>query len=649
MNKQKYKQMANAIRFLSMEAIEKANSGHPGMPMGMADVATILFSEFLKFNPLDPTWPDRDRFVLSAGHGSMLLYSIFYLTGYPDVTLENLKQFRQLGSKTAGHPEHEMLLGVETTTGPLGQGLANAVGMSIAEKMLAARYGEKAVDHHTYVIAGDGCLMEGISQEAISLAGHLNLNKLIVLFDNNHISIDGPTSLTVSEDSLARFKSAGWNAEEIDGHDYDQIRAALSRAKQSDKPTMIACTTVIGYGAPNKGGTEHCHGAALGKEEIAATKKALDWPYSPFEIPEDILAAWRRVALRSQDAYNKWQAENKNFSLAEMLPKNWDSQLTALKEKLALTKPKISTRKASGMALAALATEIPALLGGSADLSGSNITKPSDFKAINAQDFSGRYIYYGVREHAMGAIMNGIVLHKGFIPYGGTFLVFSDYCRPAIRLSALMGLRVLYVMTHDSIGLGEDGPTHQPVEHLASLRAIPNLKIFRPACAVEVAECYEIAIQMEDCPSLFSLTRQDIPTLRDNVKKNLSKLGAYIISEYQGEFKVTIFATGSEVEIAIKAQAELHKSNIGVRVVSMPCLELFDQQPQEYQIDLLDNSSLKVAIEAGVKQGWEKYIGRDGIFIGMQSFGASAPAEQLYQHFGITKENLVKQVLNHLR
>lgn len=649
MNKQKYKQMANAIRFLSMEAIEKANSGHPGMPMGMADVATILFSEFLKFNPLDPTWPDRDRFVLSAGHGSMLLYSIFYLTGYPDVTLENLKQFRQLGSKTAGHPEHEMLLGVETTTGPLGQGLANAVGMSIAEKMLAARHGEKAVDHHTYVIAGDGCLMEGISQEAISLAGHLNLNKLIVLFDNNHISIDGPTSLTVSEDSLARFKSAGWNAEEIDGHDYDQIRAALSRAKQSDKPTMIACTTVIGYGAPNKGGTEHCHGAALGKEEIAATKKALDWPYSPFEIPEDILAAWRRVALRSQDAYNKWQAENKNFSLAEMLPKNWDSQLTALKEKLALTKPKLSTRKASGMALAALATEIPALLGGSADLSGSNITKPSGFKAINAQDFSGRYIYYGVREHAMGAIMNGIVLHKGFIPYGGTFLVFSDYCRPAIRLSALMGLRVLYVMTHDSIGLGEDGPTHQPVEHLASLRAIPNLKIFRPACAVEVAECYEIAIQMEDCPSLFSLTRQDIPTLRDNVKKNLSKLGAYIISEYQGEFKVTIFATGSEVEIAIKAQAELHKSNIGVRVVSMPCLELFDQQPQEYQIDLLDNSSLKVAIEAGVKQGWEKYIGRDGIFIGMQSFGASAPAEQLYQHFGITKENLVKQVLNHLR
>ena len=649
MNKQKYKQMANAIRFLSMEAIEKANSGHPGMPMGMADVATILFSEFLKFNPLDPAWPDRDRFVLSAGHGSMLLYSIFYLTGYPDVTLENLKQFRQLGSKTAGHPEHEMLLGVETTTGPLGQGLANAVGMSIAEKMLAARHGEKAIDHHTYVIAGDGCLMEGISQEAISLAGHLNLNKLIVLFDNNHISIDGPTSLTVSEDSLARFKSAGWNAEEIDGHDYDQIRAALSRAKQSDKPTMIACTTVIGYGAPNKGGTEHCHGAALGKEEIVATKKALDWPYSPFEIPEDILAAWRRVALRSQDAYNKWQAENKNFSLAEMLPKNWDSQLTALKEKLALTKPKLSTRKASGMALAALATEIPALLGGSADLSGSNITKPSGFKAINAQDFSGRYIYYGVREHAMGAIMNGIVLHKGFIPYGGTFLVFSDYCRPAIRLSALMGLRVLYVMTHDSIGLGEDGPTHQPVEHLASLRAIPNLKIFRPACAVEVAECYEIAIQMEDCPSLFSLTRQDIPNLRDNVKQNLSKLGAYIISEYQGEFKVTIFATGSEVEIAIKAQAELHKSNIGVRVVSMPCLELFDQQPQEYQIDLLDNSSLKVAIEAGVKQGWEKYIGRDGIFIGMQSFGASAPAEQLYQHFGITKENLVKQVLNHLR
>ncbi len=648
MNKQKYTQMANAIRALSMKAVEKANSGHPGMPMGMADVATVLFAEFLKFNPLDPIWPDRDRFVLSAGHGSMLLYSLFYLTGYPDITLDDLKQFRQLGSKTAGHPEHELLLGIETTTGPLGQGLANGVGMAIAESMLAARHGAKAVNHYTYVVAGDGCLMEGISQEAISLAGHLSLNKLVVLFDNNHISIDGPTSLTVSEDTLARFKSAGWNAEEIDGHDFSQIRAALERAKQSDKPSLIACTTIIGYGSPNKGGTEHCHGAALGAEEIIATKKALDWPHSPFEIPDHILTEWRQVALRSQNIYSKWQEENKNFSLDNMLPKNWDSKLIALKEKLALTKPKLSTRKASGMVLAALASEIPALLGGSADLSGSNITKPDGFKAINAQDFSGRYIYYGVREHAMAAIMNGIALHKGFIPYGGTFLVFSDYCRPAIRLSALMGLRVLYVMTHDSIGLGEDGPTHQPVEHLASLRAIPNLKVFRPSCSIEVAECYEIAVQMEHSPSLFSLTRQDIPTLRDNVDQNLSKRGAYIISEHQDELKVTIFATGSEVEIAVKAQAELQQSGIGTRVVSMPCLELFDQQSQEYQSELLDNSSLKVAIEAGIKQGWEKYIGRKGIFIGMQGFGASAPADQLYQHFGITKDNLVRQVLDRL-
>ena len=626
--------MANAIRFLSMDAVEKANSGHPGMPMGMADVATILFAEFLKFNPLNPKWPDRDRFILSAGHGSMLLYSLLYLTGYEDITIEDIKQFRQLGSKTAGHPEYGLLSGIETTTGPLGQGLANAVGMAIAEKLLAAH--KKQIDHYTYVIVGDGCLMEGISQEAISLAGHLKLNKLVVLFDDNKISIDGPTNLTVSEDTLARFKSAGWNACAIDGHNHEQIRNALLAAKQSAQPSLIACRTIIGYGAPNKSGTEHCHGAALGEKEVAEVRKALNWPYAPFEIPADILQLWRQIGKKYQ---------NDIPSDDEELTQNQNHHLNELKIKFIADQANISTRKASGMVLSALATDIPQLLGGSADLTGSNCTKPSDFKAINANDFSGRYIYYGVREHAMGAIMNGIALHKNFIPYGGTFLVFTDYCRAAIRLSSLMGLQVFYVMTHDSIGLGEDGPTHQPVEHLASLRAIPNLYVFRPACSIEVAECYEIAIQMKHGPSLFSLTRQDVPALRKNITDNLCKYGAYIISDHQEELRVTIFASGSEVSLAIEAQTTLHAHNIGTRVVSVPCWELFDQQAAPYQAELLKNSSLKLAVEAGVKQGWEKYIGQDGIFIGMNGFGASAPAEQLYQHFGITKENIVKQVL----
>ena len=629
MNNEEYKLMANTIRILSMDAVEKANSGHPGMPMGMADVATILFSEFLKFNPLDPHWPDRDRFILSAGHGSMLLYSLLYLTGYQDISIDDIKQFRQLGSKTAGHPEYGLLDGIETTTGPLGQGLANAVGMAMAEKMQAAR--DNITNHHTYVIVGDGCLMEGISQEAISLAGHLK-------FDDNQISIDGPTNLTISEDTLTRFKASGWNAHRIDGHNFEQIRAALTAAQESDKPSLIACRTIIGYGASTKAGTEHCHGAALGKEEALEVRKNLNWPYEPFVIPEPILNLWRNVA--------KYKAPpapiNKNITQIS-------DALKELKTKFFNTKPLISTRKASGMALAAISTDIEKLIGGSADLTGSNNTKPNGFKAINAEDFSGRYIYYGVREHAMAAIMNGIALHKDFIPYGGTFLVFSDYCRPAIRLSALMGLQVFYVMTHDSIGLGEDGPTHQPIEHLSSLRAIPNLYVFRPACSVEVAECYEIALAMNNSPSLFSLTRQDLPALRDNIDENLSQYGAYIISEAIGSLMVTIFATGSEVHIALDAQAELHKEKIGTRVVSIPCWKLFDQQAKEYQANLLDNSSLKIAIEAAAKHGWEKYIGRDGIFIGMNDFGASAPAEQLYHHFGITKEHiisLVKQRLN---
>jgi transketolase len=636
---EEYHLMANAVRFLSIKAVEKANSGHPGMPMGMADVATILFAEFLKFDPMNSAWENRDRFILSAGHGSMLLYSILYLTGYEDISLDDIKNFRQLGSKTAGHPEYGFLGGIETTTGPLGQGLANAVGMAIAERMQAERLGHDKIDHYTYAVVGDGCLMEGISQEAISLAGHLKLNKLIVLFDDNKISIDGPTSLTISEDTMARFKAAGWNTIAIDGHKYSQIREALKQAKKSDKPTLIACDTVIGFGSPNKGGTEHCHGSALGAEEILLIKETLNWPYQPFEIPNDILKMWRSLG---QNSLTRGKLE----IIKQELPKNWDKSLQELKMKFISNQPKISTRKASGMALESLAIDVPAMIGGSADLSGSNNTKPKDFRAINRDDFSGRYIYYGVREHAMCAIMNGLSLYNRFIPYGGTFLVFSDYCRPAIRLACLMKLQVFYIMTHDSIGLGEDGPTHQPVEQLSSLRAIPNLYVFRPACSVEVTECYEIAMQMNNSPSLFSLTRQDLSTLRNDANENLCKRGAYIISEYKYELKVTIFATGSEVEIALQAQLVLHDLNIGTRVVSMPCLELFDEQTLEYQSMILDNSSIKVAVEAGIKLGWEKYIGRDGIFIGMNGFGASAPAEDLYKYFGITKEDIIEKIVN---
>ena len=632
MNDKQYKLMANAIRFLSIDAVEKANSGHPGMPMGMADVATILFSEFLKFDPNNPEWFNRDRFILSAGHGAMLLYSLLYLTGHKDISLDDIQNFRQLGSKTAGHPEHQFLKGVETTTGPLGQGLANAVGMAIAERMMA--YRNNTINHHTYVIVGDGCLMEGISQEAISLAGHLNLNKLIVLFDDNKISIDGPTSLTVSENTLSRFSSANWNVISIDGHDYSQIREAIENAKSSNKPSLIACRTIIGYGSPNKGGTENCHGSALGALEVIEVRKKLEWSYPAFEIPDDILKMWRALGVKSSDIGN----------LIDELPANWNQGLKELKQSFIDKNSIIATRKVSGMVLKALSENVPSLIGGSADLSGSNNTKSDNLKAITAGDFSGRYIYYGVREHAMAAIMNGMALYKGFIPYAGTFLVFSDYCRPAIRLSALMELQVFYIMTHDSIALGEDGPTHQPVEHLASLRAIPNLYVFRPACSVEVAECYEVAMQIKNAPSLFSLTRQDVPTLRKNCEENLSKLGAYIISDYIDELKVTIFATGSEVSIALEAQLELHLEGVGVRVISMPCLELFDQQSESYKSNLLDNSSLKIAIEAGIKQGWEKYIGRKGIFVGMNSFGASAKAEDLYKHFKITKEELVSRI-----
>lgn len=635
----KYKDLANAVRFLSIDAIEQANSGHPGMPMGMADVATVLFAEFLNFNPMDPSWENRDRFILSNGHGSMLLYSILYLTGYPDVTIEDLKNFRKLHSKTPGHPEYGFLKGIETTTGPLGQGLANAVGIAISERLLANR--NKKIDFNTYVFAGDGCLMEGISQEAISIAGHLRLNKLVLLFDDNQISIDGSTNLTNSENTLQRFIASGWNAERIDGHDYEQINAALSRAKSSDKPSLIACRTIIGYGSPNKAGSEKCHGAALGAKEISLTRKNLVWDYPAFMIPENILQAWRSTSKKSFKKYQEFQNHNSSEHSYEDKPVN----LSALKENFIHQQSLISTRKASGAALKTIAASIDRLIGGSADLSESNNTMPDFFKAIDADDFSGRYIHYGPREHAMAAIMNGIALSKVFIPYSGSFLVFTDYCRPAIRLAAIMKLQVFYIMTHDSIGLGEDGPTHQPVEHLASLRAIPNLLVFRPASGVEVAECYEIAMQSSSSPSLFSLTRQDVKEVRSDYQQNYSKFGAYILREYSNDFKVTIFATGSEVNIAIEARIELEKLGIGTRVVSMPCWELFDQQDTSYQEALIENSSLKVAVEAAVKIGWEKYIGRKGIFIGMDGFGASAKAEDLYQYFKITKEEIIKQVL----
>lgn len=650
-----HKNMANSIRALAMDAVEKANSGHPGMPMGMADVATVLFSKFLKFSPENPKWADRDRFILSAGHGSMLMYALLYLTGYKDITIEDIKNFRQLHAKTAGHPEYGMLEGIETTTGPLGQGLANSVGFAIAEKIMAARFGSEIVDHYTYVIAGDGCLMEGISHEAISLAGHLKLNKLIVLFDDNGISIDGPTSLTVSDNQVARFKASGWNAFEIDGHNPEEISKAIKKAKKSTKPTLIACKTTIAFGSPNKAGSSSSHGSPLGKDEITKTREKLGWSHAPFEIPADILNQWRKTGQKSKSALSKWKKNFKNLDSGKQaeftrvnsgkLPAGLDDVFDNLKKKYASEKPSWATRKSSGEVLKDIVNFVPEMIGGSADLTGSNLTKTDSLKPITAEDFSGRYMYYGIREHAMGAIMNGMTLHGGIIPFGGTFLVFSDYCRPAIRLSALMKQRVVYVMTHDSIGLGEDGPTHQPVEHLASLRVIPNLQVFRPADACETAECWQIALESENTPSLLALTRQNLPEIREYTKENLCKRGAYTISEYKGDLQVTIFASGSEVSLALEAQKTLHAKNIGTRVVSVPCAELFSKQEQEYKVNYLCNNSIKVAVEAASKMGWEKFIGSHGIFVGMESFGESAPAEELYKLFGITADNVVKKVM----
>ena len=646
--------MANAIRFLSADAVQKANSGHPGAPMGLADVATVLFTKFLKFDPADPRWPDRDRFVLSAGHGSMLLYSLMYLTGYKDMTLEQIRNFRQLGSITAGHPEHGHVSAAETTTGPLGQGLANAVGMALAERLLAARFGDDLVNHRTYVIAGDGCLMEGISHEAISLAGHLKLNKLIVLFDDNHISIDGPTELTVSDDQRKRFEASGWNTWAVNGHDPAAVAAALAAAQGSDKPAMIACRTTIGYGAPTLAGTSKTHGSPLGEAEIKGAREKLGWPHAPFEVPGDILDAWRKAATRSAGERAAWEsrfaaapAEFKRLMAGE-LPAGWEKVIGELKEK-ASSSPAVATRQSSQTVLDALTAAIPEMIGGSADLTGSNNTKAGKMTPISAKDFTGRYVYYGVREHAMAAAMNGLALHGGIVPYGGTFLVFTDYCRPSIRLSALMGLRVIYVMTHDSIGVGEDGPTHQPVEHLAALRAIPGLLVMRPCDTVETAECWAAALAERNRPTVLALTRQALPTLRtSHVADNLCAKGGYVLAEADGPRRATLIATGSEVSVAMEARKQLAAEGIGAAVVSMPCWALFEAQPQAYRDQVLGTGP-RVAIEAASAFGWDRFIGANGAMIGLPGFGASGPAPVLYKHFGITVDAAVAAVKSRLK
>jgi transketolase len=637
--------MANAIRFLAIDAVEKAKSGHPGMPMGMADVVTVLFSRFLKFDPSDPAWPDRDRFVLSAGHGSMLLYALLHLTGYEGMTLDELKAFRQWGSKTPGHPEYGHTAGVETTTGPLGQGIATAVGMALAERLMNARFGDDCIDHFTYVIAGDGCLMEGISHEAISLAGHLRLNRLIVLFDDNEISIDGATSLSCSDDPLARFRAAGWSACRIDGHDPQAIAAAIERARNSDRPSLIACRTIIGFGAPNRQGTEKVHGAPLGGDEAGKTRVALNWPHQPFEVPEHVLAQWRQAGRRGQAARRSWIERTRRLTsdsrspfhdaLNRNLPCSYVQAMARLRDDFATERPDIATRQASQRVIDTIAEALPNLLGGSADLTHSNLTRARIQQPVRPASFAGSYIHYGVREHAMAAAMNGIALHGGFIPYGGTFLSFADYSRPAIRLAALMNVRVVHVMTHDSIGLGEDGPTHQPVEHLASLRAIPNLLVFRPADAVETAEAWDCALRAQASPSVLCLSRQALSAFRKGGDDNLVARGAYVVVEPAHGRDVTLIATGSEVSIAIEAAKALATDGVRAAVVSAPCFELFRRQSPQYRAEVLGDVP-RIGVEAAVEGDWARWLGDSGEFVGMTGFGASAPAETLYREFGIT-------------
>ena len=659
-----FSEMATALRVLSMDAVEKAKSGHPGMPMGMADVVTVLYSSFLKFSAQNPEWSDRDRFILSAGHGSILLYALNYLTGYAGMTLQELQNFRQLNSHTAGHPEVNHALGIETTTGPLGQGLGNAVGMALAEHRLRTEFGQDLVNHHTFVIAGDGCLMEGISHEVMSLAGHLKLSHLTVLFDDNQISIDGPTNLTVSDDQLKRFEACGWHTCRIDGHNFQEIERALETARNTiDRPCFIACRTRIGQGAPNRGGSAAIHGAPLGDDEIKATRDFLKWPHAPFKIPEHILNQWRHVGQQHHLLYEQScerlikSSQKSEFErrLKGDLKQGWQEILQDHLKEVLKEKPTTATRLSSGQTLDVLTNYLPELWGGSADLTGSNNTKNKKMGVYSADNPHGRYLHYGVREHGMAAIMNGIALHGGYIPYGGTFLVFSDYCRPAIRLSALMHQRIIYVLTHDSIGLGEDGPTHQPVEHLAALRAIPNLNVFRPCDAVEVIECWQLALETTSTPSILALTRQNLPTLRDSQFRenqlpyeNLSARGGYVLKPPAGDHRVTLIATGSEVDIVCQARDELQSQGIGTTVVSLPCMRLFDQQSEQYRQKVLGHSTLRIGCEAAVSQGWDRYVGSADNFVGMQGFGASAPYQDLYRHFQITPDAVVAKVLQKL-
>jgi transketolase len=646
-NQAETRRLANAIRGLTLDAVQTAKSGHPGLPLGMADVATVLFSHFLKYDPADPAWPDRDRFVLSAGHGSMLLYSLLYLTGYPGMTLDNIKTFRQLGSPCAGHPEYGHAPGIETTTGPLGQGLSNAVGMAIAERHLNARFGDDLVNHKTYVICSDGDLMEGISHEAIGLAGHLKLSNLIFLYDDNNITIDGAKSLSDTSNADERFRAFGWKVIDCDGQNAESVTHALTEAQTSDRPVMINCRTIIGFGMPTKAGTQKAHSDAPGVDEVVGAKKALDLPPGDFTLSDGVLDAWRAIGKQRAAKHAEWNtrksaaknAKDFDVALSDEIPSQLHERLADYKKKIAADKPSIATRKASGAVLDIVNALIPSTIGGSADLTPSNDTKTNDINNFEPGHYDGRYMRFGIREHGMVAAMSGMALHRGVIPYGGTFMVFSDYCKPSIRLAAMMGQRVVYVFTHDSIGVGEDGPTHQPVEHLAGLRAIPNLHVFRPADAIETAECWELAINNTKGPSMLALTRQNVATSRStHIDENMSARGAYEIAPAEGEAKVTLMATGSEVEIAMAARALLKADGIAARVVSMPNWKLFEQQDETYRDAVLAKGTVRVGIEAGVREGWDRYIGSQSPFIGMSTFGASAPAKDVYKHFGITAE-----------
>ncbi|MBL6738146.1 MAG: transketolase [Litoricola sp.] len=648
MQRSQRQRMADAIRFLAMDGVQAANSGHPGMPMGMADAAVALFADHIHVDPTCPTWPDRDRFILSAGHGSMLHYALNHLLGYKDMDAGQLKQFRQLGARTAGHPEYGHADGIETTTGPLGQGITTAVGMALAERRLASQFGRALVDHYTYVIAGDGCLMEGISHEAIDMAGHLKLGRLIVLWDDNDISIDGNTDIATSTNQLARFKAAGWQVTRVDGHDSDAVSAAIDVAKKSRKPSLIACKTVIGFGAPTLAGSHKTHGAPLGDDEIQATRTALGWDHPPFEIPADIRSLWQEIATRGLDMRTHWQSrldssvKKSRFerAMSGELPKALATRMRRYKKQLKAELPKVASRQASQMALEVINAAVPTMVGGSADLTGSNLTKTSQMRSITPGNYRGNYVHYGIREHAMGAVMNGMALHGGMIPYGGTFLVFSDYMRGSMRLSALMKQRVIYVLTHDSIGLGEDGPTHQPIEHLAMLRATPNMNVYRPCDAVETAEAWEIALESTETPSVMALSRQGLPTVRtERTNENLTQKGGYILRNVRGARDITVMATGSEVAIALDAADVLKDQGYNVAVVSMPCWELFDHQSDQYRQSVL-GSAPRIAIEALIGFGWDRYLRTQDVFIGMHDFGASGPAPELYQHFGITKERI---------